>query len=280
MTKKSNWVLVSLITMTYFLILFISQKLLDFNSEQKDPSEFHFNGSISSISQTMLKITIEFEKEMENYQFPLNKTLKDFLITSGGKPLRNIIVSTWRTGCSFLGDILDIVPGTWYHFEPLMDFGVTQIRNMSDEDDILALMRLKNMLNCKYHEMEDYREYLRLNNAILSPNTRLWRHCLVNPLFCINPVFLEKNCQLYPFQIMKVLRIRLQLIEELLKDEELDVRVLYFVRDPRGIMLSRKTIQWCQGAVECDQPLILCRDLMSDYETAVRFSKLYPDKFR
>lgn len=60
----------------------------------------------------------------------------------------------------------------------------------------------------------------------------------------------------------------------------LDVRVLLLVRDPRGTLQSRKHRSWCPGQPDCDQPRLLCSDMVDDYAAAVKFSVLYPDKFR
>lgn len=60
----------------------------------------------------------------------------------------------------------------------------------------------------------------------------------------------------------------------------LNVRMLLLVRDPRGTIQSRKHRDWCPGQPDCDQPVNLCDDLVSDYKAAVRLLDLYPDRFR
>lgn len=60
----------------------------------------------------------------------------------------------------------------------------------------------------------------------------------------------------------------------------LGVRVLLLIRDPRGTLQSRKHRDWCPGRPDCDQPNLLCADMVSDYTAAIRLQKLYPDRFR
>lgn len=60
----------------------------------------------------------------------------------------------------------------------------------------------------------------------------------------------------------------------------LNVRVLLLVRDPRGILQSRKHRGWCPGNPDCDEPALVCSDMVADYEAAKRLRKLYPDTFR
>lgn len=55
---------------------------------------------------------------------------------------------------------------------------------------------------------------------------------------------------------------------------------MLLVRDPRGTLQSRKHRDWCPGEPDCDQPNILCADMVSDYSAAIGLSNKYPDRFR
>lgn len=57
-------------------------------------------------------------------------------------------------------------------------------------------------------------------------------------------------------------------------------KVLLLIRDPRGTIQSRKHRDWCPGQPDCDQPNLLCEDMVSDYKAAIRFRKLYPKKIK
>ncbi|XP_048517122.1 uncharacterized protein LOC109546359 isoform X2 [Dendroctonus ponderosae] len=87
-------------------------------------------------------------KELYDFKFPSNRPLANFAMEDGGQPIRTIIFSTWRSGSTFLGDVLNALPGNYYHYEPLMDYGIIQIRGPPDADS--ALTRLKSLLNCDY----------------------------------------------------------------------------------------------------------------------------------
>lgn len=65
--------------------------------------------------------------------------------------MRSIIIATWRSGSTFLGDILNSVPGNYYHYEPLLDHGIVQIRG--PPKSLQALRYLKQLLNCNYTNM-------------------------------------------------------------------------------------------------------------------------------
>ncbi|XP_044262215.1 uncharacterized protein LOC123009763 isoform X2 [Tribolium madens] len=215
---------------------------------------------------------------LRDYPFPPEKTLDDYTPVTGGSPLRTIIVTTWRSGSTFLGDVLNAVPGNYYHYEPLLDYGIVQIRGPPYAES--ALTNLKKLLNCDYSNMENYLDFGKDHTYLFIHNRRLWNLCEAFPQFCFNSRFLTQLCQVFPFQSMKTVRIRLRLVEELLKDTKLNVKVLLLVRDPRGTLQSRKHRDWCPGAPDCDKPNLVCADMVADYSAAIQMKKLYPDRFR
>lgn len=59
----------------------------------------------------------------------------------------------------------------------------------------------------------------------------------------------------------------------------LNVRVLLLIRDPRGALQSRKHRDWCPGVPDCDQPRLLCEDMVSDYNAATDLLEKYTNRF-
>lgn len=154
---------------------------------------------------------------LSDYDFPPNTNLKNFTLATGGRPLRNIIITTWRSGSTFLGDVINSVPGNYYHYEPLLNYGIVQIRGPPYADS--AVRNLKRLLMCDYKEMHNYLMYGKSHVYLFTHNTRLWNQCEIYGQYCWNATFLSEYCKLFPFQSMKVVRLRLRLAEELLKDE-------------------------------------------------------------
>ncbi|XP_031358470.1 carbohydrate sulfotransferase 3-like isoform X2 [Photinus pyralis] len=237
------------------------------------------NYSYTSTIKDVIKQQGAFiEQATSDYPFPNNLKLQNFTLSSGGRPLRNIIITTWRSGSTFLGDIINAVPGNFYHYEPLLNYGIVQIRGPPYGDT--AVKNLKKLLNCDYTDLDNYLAFGQTHVYLFTHNKRLWDVCELHQKYCWDPTFLSEFCKLFPFQSMKVVRLRLELAEELLKDESLNVRILLLVRDPRGTLQSRKHRHWCPGAPDCDQPNLLCEDIAADYETAIRFQNEYPTRFR
>lgn len=156
---------------------------------------------------------------MENFEYPRGgaEKLNDMTPETGGIPVRSIVVTSWRSGSTFLGDILNAIPGNYYHYEPLLDFGIKQIRDTEDQN--LAVQNLKNLLNCDYGDMSDYLEYGKTHTYLFEHNQRLWDVCREYPRFCWRPAFLTPFCRLFPTQSMKTVRLRLAQAEQLLQDQ-------------------------------------------------------------
>ncbi|EDV99064.1 carbohydrate sulfotransferase 4 [Drosophila grimshawi] len=218
--------------------------------------------------------------EMENFEYPRGgaEKLNDMTPETQGTPVRSIVVTSWRSGSTFLGDILNAIPGNYYHYEPLLDFGIKQVRDPDDQQ--LAVQNLKNLLNCDYGDMTDYLEYGKTHTYLFEHNQRLWDVCREFPRFCWRPAFLTPFCRLFPIQSMKTVRLRLAQAEQLLQDSASNVRIVLLVRDPRGTMQSRRHRVWCGGNEDCEEPALVCQDLVDDYKTAEKLLKTYPTRFR
>ncbi|XP_011501740.1 PREDICTED: carbohydrate sulfotransferase 4-like isoform X3 [Ceratosolen solmsi marchali] len=257
-----------------------------------DPFWSYIRGTYAMESVALVEIADVVEqqrriiqKEMEDYVYPNGKydvyanKLDDLVIEKQGNPLRSVILTTWRSGSTFLGDILNSHPANFYHYEPLLHFGIIQIRDppLSDE----ALENLDSMFKCDYSSLERYLSFGRNSHPwVFNHNTYLWKQCQLHKRICWDNRFVTKFCKLFPFQSMKIVRLRLQPMEKFLEQNELGVKIVLLIRDPRGVLQSRKHRDWCPSEPDCFDPTALCSDMVSDYNTAARFSKLYPNTFR
>jgi hypothetical protein len=283
--RNEFWGLVLLVAVCLLLIAF-SQKeeprysqALKYEADTYDEADFHPNSSLTASIRDVVRMQQNLVRNaLDDYPFPPGQSLNDYTMATGGRPVRTIIVTTWRSGSTFLGDVINAVPGNFYHYEPLLDYGIVQIRGPPHADS--AISNLKNLLNCDYSNLQNYLQYGRTHNYLFTHNRRLWGLCDSFPQYCWNSTFLSSVCKVFPFQSMKTVRIRLRLAEELLKDEQLNVKVLLLMRDPRGTLQSRKHRDWCPGQPDCDKPNLVCADMVSDYSAAIQLQKLYPDRFR
>lgn len=187
-------------------------------------------------------------EEMLYFDFPAGKSsikaekLSDLTPETGGTPFRSVIFTTWRSGSTFLGDILNAMPGNYYHYEPLLHYDIVQVRGPPLSEP--ALEHLRKLLLCNYTGMEDYLNYGKDHFNLFTHNTRLWKHCKLFTNYCFTPKFLESFCKLFPLQSMKTVRLRAALAPVLLDDPSLNVKVILLIRDPRGTIQSRRHRDW------------------------------------
>ena len=243
MSRRVNLIGIGTITLSFFILIFFATKNNYYDGNESDGhtkvSKTYILASDGQQQVTQnLSVTIDdvlnyqrnviAEDEMKYYEFPNGKfdveakNLQELTPETGGNPMRSIIVTTWRSGSTFLGDVLNAMPGNYYHYEPLLNFDIIQIRGPPHERT--ALENLRRLLKCNYTgmDMDDYLEYGKTHKYLFTHNSRLWSQCQMFPKFCFKPKFLEPFCSLFPLQSMKVVRLRMRIAAKLLQDSRWD----------------------------------------------------------
>ena len=208
-----------------------------------------------------------------------------------------LLASTFRSGSSFLGELLSRYPGTFYSYEPLM---YTRTMNTSEVNGYrdstfsrktreifiqLLLQVFKCNLDIEYIKYISYTYH----DALLR-NFRLWNTCKTLCPGCNDGLvsrecsilsFYNSTCPKFPIRLIKTVRFRMEDSEKLLLDPDIgkSLKIILLVRDPRGVMKSRSSQakSWCNFA-ECRDPDILCRNMKNDVSAAFRLRARYPGK--
>lgn len=206
--------------LSFFIVLLFYSNI--YTDKISLSNNYNVNILVNTVSSKALENIISYERQMlfqelEDYVFPINTTINNYLFSKGGQPFRNIIVTTWRSGSTFLGEILNSVPGNFYHYEPLLDYGIIRIRGPPFDES--ALTRLESLFSCDYSNLNNYIEYGKNHTYLFTHNTRLWNLCQLYPQLCWTPNFFSEICKLFPFQSMKIVRLRLKLLEKLIRNE-------------------------------------------------------------
>lgn len=55
--------------------------------------------------------------------------------------------------------------------------------------------------------------------------------------------------------------------------------MMFLVRDPRGVMNSRRHQPWCMADPDCGREKALCDDMVDDYKAAIQLLKEFPKTF-
>ena len=195
---------------------------------------------------------------------------------------RNILIATtWRSGSTFLGDLLNHYRGTFYYFEPLHYYS-----KVMDHSELQEETRfLKSLYSCRFnHENAGFLHHAaQPDNKFLfqNHNFRLWNSChnlLPNNVMCFMPDYLNHACPLHPIRLIKTVRLRVAKVEKLLQELDLNLKVIFLVRDPRGVYNSRSTgaiKNWCKKDM-CADPTVGCQDLDDDINSAFDLETRYP----
>ena len=194
-----------------------------------------------------------------------------------------LVATTWRSGSSFLGDLLNHNPGVFYYFEPLHYYSKMTKEEKAEADEPEDFLR--SLYTCSFtsrnvgflHHMAAPANKFLLKNH----NKRLWNSCanlLPRETMCFMPEYLSKICPLYPIRLIKTVRLRVAKVEPLLQDPAMDLKVVMLVRDPRGVYNSRGSgpvSTWCKQDM-CANPTVGCRDLTNDIDAAEDLAARYP----
>ena len=150
--------------------------------------------------------------------------------------VRNILIaSSFRSGSSFLGELLNQFPGIFYYFEPLYYY--------SQNQEIIQEQFLETLFRCQFGDSNHgFLEHVRERKKSFPPfhhNKRLWESCEMFPKHerleaCISEDYLNKVCPRFPLRLIKTVRLRVQKTKMLLENLP-NTKILFLVRDPRAV---------------------------------------------
>lgn len=141
----------------------------------------------TGVSAARYRVTKEYLKK-----FPGDINFNPGSVVSRTTVKKILILTTWRSGSTFLGDIFNSYPGTFYSFEPLHD--LLEKRHFQDgplKPKVISL--LKNIMNCEMGSAQsNYFEYMKNNTFLLGHNSRYWQSCSINRAICFDHDFFNQ----------------------------------------------------------------------------------------
>ena len=242
--------------------------LNDTNLHESEPWQIGWRSGNSMFNQSRISLGIQNRQMYNIGEFvPMNEAKNILIVTRG------------RSGSSFLGDLLNRYPGTFYTFEPLHQ---AKKRGILTTESKVAL--LKQVLNCSTND--EFFTHAKEWKYSLSRNIRYWKSCygLVGRHYaCYIPELHNSICSIFPIRLIKTIRLSFSESEELLKDAKIgkSLKIIFLFRDPRGIQRSMKAIcdnpGWKFG--NCDNVQKLCEVLDKDTLGALEMKQKYPGKY-
>ncbi|CAL4217383.1 unnamed protein product, partial [Meganyctiphanes norvegica] len=138
---------------------------------------------------------------------------------------------------------------------------------------------LTDIFTCSFSE--SFEKWLKEKHMFLRFFSDLASNCFTKPkdekIECISNINIYSECDHSSTRIVKVIRARLLWLKELLSSEDMNVKVIHIVRDPRGSMQSISTLYGTVGPWN-QRPSTRCEALISDIHTRVELQETYPNK--
>ncbi|XP_041482335.1 carbohydrate sulfotransferase 3-like [Lytechinus variegatus] len=146
-----------------------------------------------------------------------------------------VLMAQWRTGSTLLGQLFNQNPELFYIFEPLWP--------------VTKLGKFKNVTECKEISRNIIRGFAKCE---FQPNfvkvLRSWGGVPHNKGLCLN----TRSCRMDSAEVLgnfcksfkgrlatKLIRADLELLKPLVVEDEINLRIIHLVRDPRGVSASR-----------------------------------------
>ena len=247
------------------------------------------NGTNLHDSKPKSKLSLEeLEENIRNLVNSVNQSgqnndvSKLGALISPSKARHVLIATTWRSGSTFLGDLFNRYPGVFYSFEPLhyIDHKYGALTDNLDEKKEEHVRLVSEVFKCKPESGYFIHANKPENRFLFKHNFRLWNVCenlLMASAACFMPELYFKTCPIFPIRVIKTVRMRVAETENLLLDSELKetLKIVVLVRDPRGVMNSRSSMDWCRQKT-CSDAYTVCKDLTADIIAALHLKKKYP----
>ncbi|XP_037792732.1 carbohydrate sulfotransferase 4-like [Penaeus monodon] len=191
-----------------------------------------------------------------------------------------LLSSVGRSGSSLFGELLAQMPRTFYFFEPLMFY---QKRTAEGVQPRTAFSILQKIYSCAWGPGDARWASFGADRSLARQNGR-------QPV-CVSGgderllQCLRNTCLQNTNIVVKVIRMRVAWLSDLLSDGGASVRVVHLVRDPRGSFLSlrrqdmrqKNPKEWCPAILQDVKLVNLTKQRFPDSFTSIKYEDFCRD---
>ncbi|XP_075043790.1 carbohydrate sulfotransferase 4-like [Mixophyes fleayi] len=186
-----------------------------------------------------------------------------------------LILSTWRSGSSFTGQLFSQHPNVFYLMEPAWHVWDAMKQNSANVLHMAVRDLVRSVFLCDMSVFDAYMPENRIKSALFQWETSralcsppachaFKRSDIISQLDCKMHCdkyafnIIEKTCKTYSHIVQKEVRFfDLKVLYPLLKDPTLNLKILHLVRDPRAVFQSRKRTT---GELSQDSDILIGRE--------------------
>ncbi|XP_036296290.1 carbohydrate sulfotransferase 4 [Pipistrellus kuhlii] len=174
------------------------------------------------------------------------------------KPMHVLVLTSWRSGSSFVGQLFGQHPDVFYLMEPAWHVWMTFTQSTSRNLHMAVRDLIRSIFLCDMSVFDAYMKpgpriqsslfQWETSRALCSPPAcdAFPRDAIISEaqckILCSKQPFemVEKACRNYSHVVLKEVRFfNLQVLHPLLRDPSLNLHIVHLVRDPRAVFRSR-----------------------------------------
>ncbi|KAL7640871.1 UNVERIFIED_CONTAM: hypothetical protein RMT77_008008 [Armadillidium vulgare] len=278
-SDKSSLILLMLVVTGFLYVCFLSLPHISYLYKMDERTEKCLSSYLHHLPHQLKFITNSGKMSNENPNTNNWKNMtKSFLSKETEmkkervKPLMVLIVTFWRSGSTWLGEMLSRTPNSFYLFEPVQMLS-TNIHfdigyNISSTE---AVDVIRQMFLCSIKK-----EFV--NFSKIWPLVYANKYC--SDKTCLNYKSISNHCLTADYRIIKTVRMRMEKVEELFTYPTFsNLKVIFLVRDPRGTANSFSHLKkdfkgrfWTLGVEE------ICPRILSNVNVFTQLSVKFPDR--